>query len=1739
MKRSKLKLFSIILFTLMSFGFLTISAKAEGEHRFSFKAYRCGVYDPMDGCLGPNNDYETPEITLGDGNTIDPAVVNAGEVIKLAVYYKPGADTYWIFSTFVNYEPDYVSAIHDDEFDELILDKTGTVNDTTNPGPYPAKSTRYPLETNWVVQYNDAIQSHNIDVVIKDNAGSAAQRKYMEDEGILYYVYFKVKDDVEPGTVITFSYNMDPGKTKIANNAPVIAEIGTLQVYKELDTDTSLSGIEVKNGTTNYLTNFDKDTKTYNVYVPNGVENVTVTGTPTKDTTSAATVPSGEQNLSVSTNKQFVITTTAESGDTDTYTVNVYRLDNNANLTALGLGSGITLTPTFASGTTSYTATVPYATSSVNVTATKESSKATVSGTGSKNLTAGEVTNINVVVTPENCGSAYASVPGNTCTTKTYTIAVTREAADTNAYLSDLKINGTTVPGFDKETFTYTIDDVSNSTTSVTVTPTKESSLSTLSGDTSSKTLSVGDNQIKVTVTAEDGTTKNTYTVNVKRKSNDANLATLSVTSTPSGTLSPSTFSPSTTTYTYTVGPDVTEVEISATASDPGASVAGTGTYNPNTDTEAQIIVTPEDGEAKVYTVNLVRTKSTDVTLDELSVTGYTISPNYSDSVNSYSVTVPSDVNSVSVVATPHDSRTTATVSGPTSDLQIGDNTVTVTVTPENGSSSARTITINVKRLDNNASLESLTLDGVTLSPAFNANTTEYTATVPYTKTSTTISATPVSGATIVATSDLGAKELVVGNTNTFTITVMAEDGVTTKDYVVTVTRLAASGNAYLTDLKVDGTTVPSFDGENVFTYTLDDASSSKDKITISATPNENSTIRVGDTGEKTLNIGDNSFEVVVIAQNGETRVPYTINIKRLDNNNKLSSLTITSNPQGSLDNSFDPDTDTYIYTVGPDVTEVVIGATSTDGTTVTGTGTFDPNDTNTVTITVTPEDPSAEAKTYTINLVREESTNNKLSDLTIDGTTVDGFDPDTTTYNVTVPSDKDTITVGATAEDTLHANVSGTGDKPLQTGNNPIVVTVTAEDGTPKEYIVNVYKENDDNTLSNLTLDNVTLDQTFDPNVTEYTAIVPYTTDTTTVNATPNDTNANALVTGNTDLSVGENTFTIVVTPEDENATPKTYTVTVTRLDVSTDAYLTDLKVNGTSVPGFNKDIRTYNIEVGNSIASAEIAATANELSTVSGDIGTKQLNVGTNTFVVSAVAQDGNTTTPYTVNIKRLDSNNNLEDLTITSDPAGSLDKRFDPDTTEYTYTVGPNTGDITVTADPEGSATVEGEGTYDPKTTDTITITVTPEDGEPKEYVIHVNREKSTNNDLLSLGVEGYSITPTFDKDVTEYTLTVPRDVDKATITAEKADSNATINASDLGEKDLNPGANTFTVTVTPEDPNASSKTYTIVITRTQGTDGTLSSITVDGEPITGFDPSILEYTLPDLPSSAETITIGATPTDDNAQVSGDGVITLTPGENRIPITVTPEDPNAEPVTYTLIVNKELDDNIYLKNLTVNGTSVPEFNKETNNYSVNVPADATTVAIAAEPEANTSTVSGTGAAIALTGDSTEITITVTSQKGTNNPYKVTINKVDDAEYITSVAYGHTIEDGMIKTVAYKTKSNELKDQLDNDNSLLFMYKADDSDIYSNDEPLATGVIVKLIRNNNLKDSKLVVVKGDVDGNGRITLFDAVKVLNHFLEKETLEGIYFEAADVDSNGSITLFDAVGILRIFLNDNE
>lgn len=85
----------------------------------------------------------------------------------------------------------------------------------------------------------------------------------------------------------------------------------------------------------------------------------------------------------------------------------------------------------------------------------------------------------------------------------------------------------------------------------------------------------------------------------------------------------------------------------------------------------------------------------------------------------------------------------------------------------------------------------------------------------------------------------------------------------------------------------------------------------------------------------------------------------------------------------------------------------------------------------------------------------------------------------------------------------------------------------------------------------------------------------------------------------------------------------------------------------------------------------------------------------------------------------------------------------------------------------------------------------------------------REKSTNNNLKSLSVEGYTLSPEFNKNTLEYTVNLESSVEKIKINASKEDGYASI--SGTGEKEVQEGDNKFEITVTSE--TGKSKVYTV--------------------------------------------------------------------------------------------------------------------------------------------------------------------------------------------------------------------------------------------------------------------------------------------------------------------------------------
>ena len=92
----------------------------------------------------------------------------------------------------------------------------------------------------------------------------------------------------------------------------------------------------------------------------------------------------------------------------------------------------------------------------------------------------------------------------------------------------------------------------------------------------------------------------------------------------------------------------------------------------------------------------------------------------------------------------------------------------------------------------------------------------------------------------------------------------------------------------------------------------------------------------------------------------------------------------------------------------------------------------------------------------------------------------------------------------------------------------------------------------------------------------------------------------------------------------------------------------------------------------------------------------------------------------------------------------------------------------------------------------------------------------KDGSPNNKLSGLGIEGFSITPTFNTDTLSYDLIVGLSVETVNVWAQAMDTKAQI--SGIGNVSLSQGSNTVNITVVAE--NGSDRTYTINIVRQSG-------------------------------------------------------------------------------------------------------------------------------------------------------------------------------------------------------------------------------------------------------------------------------------------------------------------------------
>ncbi len=1302
-----------------------------------------------------------------------------------------------------------------------------------------------------------------------------------------------------------------------------VVQITVTDVDDAPSTDATLSNMtlsDVDIGT------FDSATTSYSASVANSVSETTVT--PTVNDSGATYViklggvvdSDGTVSLAAGSNTITVEVTAADGQTTKTYTITVTRADppsTDATLSALSL-SDVDI-GTFASDTTSYTASVANSVSQTTVTPTVNDDGATYvvklggvsDADGTVSLSVGSNV-ITVEVTAED---------GQT--TRTYTVTVTRAAPpSTDATLSALTLSDVDIGTFASGTASYTAQ-VAHNVSETTVTPTVSDDGATyvvkLGGVTDADgtvSLSVGSNVITVEVTAEDGQTTRTYTVTVTRAdppSADATLKALTLSD-----VNIRTFNSTTTSYSASVANSVSETTVTPTVNDSGATYViklggvvdsdGTVSLAVGSNTITVEVTAADEQTTKTYTITVTRAAppSTDATLSALSLSDVDIGTFASDTT-SYTASVANSVSQTTVTPTVNDDGATYVVkldgssdADGTVSLSVGSNVITVEVTAEDGQTT-RTYTVTVTRAappSTDATLSALTLSGINIG-TFASGTTAYTARVAHSVSRTTVTPTVNhSSATFVikiggAADPDGTVSLSVGS-NVITVEVTAEDGQTTQAYTITVTRagppnpIRESSDASLSGLTLSGINFGTFDSA-ITSYSASVAST-------------------------------------------------------------ISQTTVTPTPNN--------DGASYIIRIG--------GVTDADRTVPLSVGS------NVITVEVTAEDEQT-TRTYTVTVTRAAppSTDATLSALTLSAVDIGTFDSTTTSYSASVANSVSETTVTPIVNDSGATYVIRLGDVTdtdgtvsLSVGSNAITVEVTAEDGeTTRTYTVTVTRADPpstDATLSALTLSGIDIG-TFASGTTAYTAQVPNSVSRTTVTPTVNDDGATYVIRldgaadsdGTVSLSVGSNVITVEVTAEDGQTT-RTYTVTVTRaapsnpIRKSDDASLSGLTLSGINFGTFDSTTTSYSAQVANSVSQTTVTPILSDsnasyvirLGGVADADGTVSLSVSSNVITIDVTAEDGVTTQKYTVIVTRSappSADATLSALTLSGVNFGT----FASGTISYTADVANSVSQTTVTptASHSGASYIirlggvtDADGTVALNVgSNVITIQVTAQDGQTtRTYTVTVSRAAplSTDATLSALVLAGIHI-GTFDSSTLSYRAQVGYGVSQTTVTPTTSNPNATYViksggvADSDGEVALVVGENIITIEVTAQD-GETTRTYTVAISRAAedsqpvpelSTDATLSGIELSGTELEDFDAATTSYSVlvvNDVTETTVTATTSHTGASYVVRLDGtetpDGVVQLSVGDNVVTIEVTAEDGETT-ATYTVTITREV--------------------------------------------------------------------------------------------------------------------------------------------------------------------------------------------------------------------------------------
>nr|WP_294942131.1 cadherin-like beta sandwich domain-containing protein [uncultured Mucilaginibacter sp.] len=893
----------------------------------------------------------------------------------------------------------------------------------------------------------------------------------------------------------------------------------------------------------------------------------------------------------------------------------------------------------------------------------------------------------------------------------------------TNARLANLTVSaGTLSPSFSALQPTYT-DTIGNAITSVTVTATKEQSgaaitingISVASGTASaSLPMAVGDNTITIIATAEDGTTKKTYTVTVRRLNNNTSLDIVGFSLIGIyGTVSPD-FSNSVNDYTIAnnlyPADGMVRVVIHKTNDNPNVSITipqATVRYpesngflvadipiHEGTNVIAMVI-TAED---RVTTKTLHYTIYQNYNNADLSKLAYDSNSNFSipsisAGATSYLALTSPGVNSIYLGPKTADPQASVKINGvavsngqKTVNYPVitGGPTATVVVTARDGVTT-KTYIVNARQ-KRPALLAGITFSAGRLSPAFSTGSTQQSYKLYIRNTVNNFQVNVTSKDTSALIEDFDRH---ISNTGSITYNLngptMLKFRVSTvdeaKDYTIEVIR--ESTNANLADISSRELS-PAFSPEVTdYRLTVYQASTS-----YYITPADfTATIKIKLNGAAMsyngysslnyfyFNIGENTINITVTAQDTTVKRVYTIVVKREPDKAELYSIYTSV---GALSPYFNATTGNYQVNVAGTTSSIKIkpypsdhypNATAKVNGVSVALGAYSAAiplnlGNNQILVVVTSADLS---KTFTDTLnVTRQSNDTNLAGLSISpGHLSPAFVPGTFNYeafltNATISVNITATRANANQKITVHGVVlpagTSTFNEPLTLGTNVVEIVVASQDGSKSNtYVLFITRPSNNSNLRNLSVTDASLSPAFSINTLNYTASVPH--DYRSIKVRPYAENSNAPITVNgipvysnnfsppIPLELGPNTISVVVTSQDSSKV-RTYKIVVRRLSDNTNLAGITLS-SGALSPAFAPGTFSYTSSVSNATSSLTVKPVAvnghaaMKVNGVSipfgGTSASLPLAVGNNTITVTTTSEDLSRTRTYTITVNR----------------------------------------------------------------------------------------------------------------------------------------------------------------------------------------------------------------------------------------------------------------------------------------------------------------------------------------------------------------------------------------------------------------------------------------------------------------------------------------------------------------------